>query len=316
MRSFLFSAVLLLGAAGVSSGQAPAGAQGTAPQAAESATDAAAAVRAQDNIKEAFARQRAAGHPAQADAAAIEAWLRLEMRSNVDNLRFGSRWRPYPADSAFRSRARTTAEALETRVAGLGPVRTWACSYDKKASPIMNGAVAPLIAGANAKSYTKPEVPPYTEAERGFLSGPVPPVMEAEPAPDESSAGWLDLAAARAVRELAEKMRGGLASTELDKSSATVLSPDRAQIREAIRLWRLAAALEKGGTAPKRAPSAKLDAAAGGAADAIVQKYGGAGPKELQDCGFEAYVAKQVGLAAKRLLPRSKAAARGKRKKQ
>ena len=118
---------MLLGAAGVSSGQEPA-VSGTAPTVAAQSADAAAADKVQANVKEAFVRQRAAGRPAQADAAAIEAWLRLEMRSNVENLRFGSRWRPYPADSAFRSRAKLTAQALEARVAGLGPVRTWACS--------------------------------------------------------------------------------------------------------------------------------------------------------------------------------------------
>jgi hypothetical protein len=284
-------------------------------QTVDAVNDGAAAAKAQANVKEAFARQRAAGLPAKADAAAIEASLRLQMRANTGSLRFGSRWRQYPDDAAFRNGAYLAGQELEKHAAGLGPVRTWTCSYDKKAARIMNGAIGPLIASANARLYAQPPTPPYNEAERAYRFGPVPPAAEAEPAKDEASAGWLDWAAAGAARSAAEKMRSDRAAAETDKSTATVLSPDRAKVREAIRLWRLAAALENGGPAP-RVAAAKLDAAADGVAAAVTQKYGAAPLNELAACGFDDYVAAQVGRAAKRLLAAPRGAAAGKRKKK
>ncbi len=303
MKRFLFSAAIFLGAAGAVWGQ----------ELTDAVSDGVAAARAQASVKEAFSRQRAAGLSAKADTAAIEAWLRLQMRANTASLRFGSRWRQYPDDAAFRNRAYLTGQELEKLVAGLGPVRTWTCSYDRKASLLMNGAIGPLIVSANAKLYAQPPVPPYTGAESAYRSGPVPPVAEAEPAVAKSSAGWLDWAAASALHGSLEKMRDDRALQETDKSTATVLSPDRAQVREAIRLWRLAAALEKGAPAP-RLSAAKLDAAADGVLAAVAGKYGGAELKELQDCGFEDFVAAQTGRAAKRLLPRPKAGAKRKKK--
>lgn len=317
MKRLIISAAIFLGAAGFSRGQdlteAERGAiagtlAGAMSQAVDAGNDGVAAAKAQANVKEAFARQRAAGLPAKADAAAIEASLRLEMRSNTGSLRFGSRWRPYPDDAAFRNRAYLAGQELEKRVAGLGPVRTWTCSYDKKASLILNGAVGALISGANARLYAQPAVPDYTGAERAYRFGPTPPVLEAEPAKDEGSAGWLDWAAARAVQGAADKMRSDRSSIELEKSSAAVLSPDRAKVREAIRLWRLAAALENGGPAPKKLPAAKLDAAADAVTAAVSGKYGSAPLKELGLCGFDDYVSAQAGRAAKRLLARPKAA--------
>jgi len=324
MKLLILSAALFLGAAGVSSGQELTDAErgsiagtiaGAVRQTVDAVNDSVAAAKAQSNLKEAFARQRAAGLPAKADAAAIEASLRLQMRANTGNLRFGSRWRQYPDDAAFRNRAYLTGQELEKLVAGLGPVRSWTCPYDKKASQLMNGAIGPLIASANARLYAQPPVPPYSEAERAYRFGPVPPAAEAEPAKDESSAGWLDWAAARAAQGAADKMRSDRSAVELDKSSATVLSPDRAKVREAIRLWRLAAALEKGGPAPKALPAARLDAAADAVTAAVTEKYGGAPLKELVLCGFDEYVSGQVGRAAKSLLAKPKGARPGKRKK-
>lgn len=318
MKTLLISAAILLGTAGVSRAQALTDAErgavagtltGAVTQAADAVNDAVAAAKAQANVKEAFARQRAAGLPAKAAAAAIEASLRLQMRSNTGSLRFGGRWRQYPDDTAFRNQAYLTGQQLEKLVAGLGPVRGWTCSYDKKASRLMNGALGPLIASANARLYAQPPVPPYTEAERAYLFGPVPPVIAAEPAGDESSAGWLDWAAARAAQVPAAKMRRERASMEMAESTATVLAPDRAEVREAIRLWRLAAAMENGGPAP-RVAAARLDAAAGAVTAAVSGKYGSAPLQELQTCGFEEYVSGQVGRAAKRLLPRPKAGAK------
>ena len=82
---------------------------------------------------------------------------------------------------------------------------------------------------------------------------------------------------------------------------------------ELNRLWRLAAALEKGAPAP-RVAAAKLDAAADGVAAAAAAKYGAAELKELQDCGFEDFIAAQAGRAAKSLLARPKAGAKRKKK--
>lgn len=317
MKLFIFSAALLFGVAGASSGQELTDAErgaiagtitGALTQAVDAVNDGVAAAKAQANVKEAFARQRAAGLPAKADGAAIEASLRLQMRSNTASLRFGSRWRQYPDDAAFRNSAYLTGQELEKLAAGLGPVRTWTCSYDKKASRLMNGAVGPLIASANARLYAQPPVPPYTAAERAYRYGPLPPVAEAEPAKDEGSAGWLDWAAARAAQGAADKMRSDRSAIELDKSTATALSPDRAGVREAIRLWRLAAALENGGPAPKKLPAARLDAAADAVTAAVSAKYGSAPLAELVLCGFDDYVSGQVGRAAKRLLARPKAA--------
>lgn len=303
MKRFLFSAFVFLAAAGAVSGQEIAGAF----------NDDAAAARAQANVKEAFARQRAAGLPAKADTAAIEVSLRFQMRANAGNLRFGSRWRQYPDDAAFRNRAYLTGQELEKLVARLGPVRTWTCSYDKKASRLMEGAMGPLITSANAKLYAQPPVPPYSGAESAYRAEAVPPVAEAEPAKDESSAGWLDWAAGRALRGSFEKMRSDRARMETEKSTATVLSPNRAGVREAIRLWRLAAALEKGAPAP-RLSAAKLDAAADGVVAVITGKYGGAELKVLLDCGFEDFAAARTGLAARQLLPRAKAGAKRNKK--
>lgn len=326
MKQLLFLTALFLGTAGFSSGQGVAvaergGITGTRPgavnQAEDGVGDGVAAAKAQADVKEAFARQRAAGLPAKADAAGIETSLRLVMRSKAGSLRFGSRWRQYPDDAAFRNRAYLTGQELEKHVAGLGPVRTWACAYDKKASRIMDGAMGTLIAGANARLYAQPPVPPYSDAERAYRFGPVPLVAEAEPAKDEGSALWLDWAAARAERDSVEKMRSDRASLETDKSTETVLSPDRAKVREAIRLWRLAAALEKGGPAPKAVAAAKLDAAADGVVAAVTEKYGRVPLNELVPCGFENYVSGQVGRAAKRLLAKPKAGAKqGKRRKK
>lgn len=313
MRTLILSAVIILGTAGFSSAEDLPGAGG---QAGDTVGDATAAAAAQFNVKEAFARQKAAGLPFKADAAAIEAALRLAMRSNTENLRFGSRWRQYPDDAVFRNRAYLTGQDLEKIAAGLGPVRTWTCSYDKKAFRIVDGAIGPLIAGANARLYAKPPVPPYTGAERAYRFGPVPPVAEAEPARDESSAGWLDWAAARAAQSAADKMRADRSASELDKSSATVLSPDRAKVREAIRLWRLADALATGGPAPKPVSAAKLNAAADAVVAAVTEKYGSASLKELGLCDFNDYVSGQVGRAAKRLLAKPKAAGKGKPKKK
>ncbi len=323
MKTLLISAAILLGAAGASRAQDLTDAErgavagtltGAATQAADAVNDVVAAARAQANVKEAFARQRAAGLPPKADAAAIEASLRLQMRSNTASLRFGSRWRQYPDDTAFRNQAYLTGQQIEKLVAGLGPVRGWTCPYDKKASRLMNGAIGPLIAGANARLYAQPPVPPYTGAERAYRFGPVPPVITAEPARDENSAGWLDWAAARAVQDLVEKMRSERASLEPAKSTATVLAPDRARVREAIRLWRLAAALDNGGPAPK-VSAARLDAAADAVTAAVSGKYGSAPLQELQACGFDDYVSGQVGRAAKRLLARPKAAGKKRAKK-
>ena len=318
IKPLIFSVVLLLGAAGISLGQELTGAArgaitgtlvGVMNQAVDAVNDSVAAARAQASVKEAFARQRAAGRPAKADAAALEASLRLEMRANTGRLRFGSRWRQYPDDAAFRDRAYLTGVALEKHVAGLGPVRTWTCSYDKAASLIMSGAIGSLITSANARLYAQPPVPPYTEAERGYRFGPTPPVIEVEPAKDLDSAGWVDWAAAHAAQGAADKMRSARASAELPNSTVTVLSPDRAQVREVIRLWRLAAALENGGPAPRVLPAAKLNAAADKVVEAVSEKYGGAPLNELQACGFEDYVSGQAGRAAKRLLARPKAGA-------
>jgi hypothetical protein len=111
-------------------------------------------------------------------------------------------------------------------------------------------------------------------------------------------------------------MKSDRVSVDPEKSTVTVVSPDRAQVREAIRLWRLAAALETGGPAPRKLPAARLNAAAESVVDAISEKYGSAPLKELQACGFDDFVSSRIGRAAKSLLAAPKGVASGKREKK
>lgn len=310
MKIFLFSVLLLAAPGRVRAGanltDSEAGAiSGTllaaVKQTMESVKDVIAAGKAEASVKEAFARQRAAGRPPRADTAALEAALRLIMRANAGRLGSGNRWRAYPPDQAYAKRAAEVGKALEAHVAELGPIRSWGCVYDQEADLLMNGSIGPLAISGKPGLAAQPDPPPYAETERGFRFGPAPPVMEPEPPANEGSAAWLDWAAAGELDRALTRMRSDSTASESEKAARPRLSPDKARIREAIRLWALAAAAENGAPPPEL-DAARLDAAAAAVTRAVSRAYGRAASKEILSCRFGDFAAEKVGRAAKRLL--------------
>ena len=90
-------------------------------------------------------------------------------------------------------------------------------------------------------------------------------------------------------------------STVQERAAKPVPAPDKARLKEAIRLWALAAAADNGSPAPVL-PAGRLDAETAKVGRAISRTYGKASDKELVGCRFSEFSAEQVGRAAKRLL--------------
>lgn len=251
-------------------------------------------LKAQANIKESFARQRALGLSPHADIPTIETALRLMVRANSDKLKSGMMWRSYPNDRTYASHAKNAAKALEEHVAGLKQLRAWGCAYDNKVS--LSSYVNLLAISGKLGSTARPVKPPYTKMEQAYLSKIKPGIKEAKPKKDEKSAFWLDWAAAKELKYLTPIKKGSKFKRFKVIPKPTVIYT---HIREAIRLWMLATAAENGLPAPKISKK-RLDSMSVHISHIIEEEYKRA--SIIENCAFEEFVADITGKAAKHML--------------